>query len=194
MTTSRAAAVNVSSVPQRAMTRKVGRSRNRPPAKTAAIMTAPMSTWPDAVPPLRHRSGCQQWHQSQQRDDGQILKQGARRMPSARARWSAGSSPPASGARRRSRRVRARNRSGSRHCDRTPAGRPAPVSAAPVISTWPSPNPNTCFRNTQSRLGWSSRPMMNSRNTTPSSAKLRMFSPLSMRPRPHGPMMMPAAR
>ena len=46
----------------------------------------------------------------------------------------------------------------------------------------------------QSRLGSSSRPMMKSRNTTPSSAKVWIASTSSTRPKPQGPMAMPARR
>ena len=63
-----------------------------------------------------------------------------------------------------------------------------------VSSTWASPNPKMVLRITHSREGCSSRPMTNIRSTMPNSAICWVASILLMRPRPKGPIMIPAAR
>ena len=69
----------------------------------------------------------------------------------------------------------------------------APITI-PVSSTWARPTPNTALRITHKRLGDSSRPMMNSSNTTPSSENCATLCGLPIRPSTDGPMITPANR
>ncbi|MNC39875.1 hypothetical protein D3C75_885570 [compost metagenome] len=69
----------------------------------------------------------------------------------------------------------------------------APISA-PVSSTWAVPTPNTDLRISHRRLGDSSRPMMNSSRTTPSSEMCATLSVSRIRPSACGPMITPASR
>ncbi len=69
----------------------------------------------------------------------------------------------------------------------------APSTAA-VINTCAAPTPKIERRSSHSLLGFSSRPMMNIRNTTPSSEKCRISSTSLMKPSPQGPMAIPASR
>ncbi|MNG08744.1 hypothetical protein D3C84_921240 [compost metagenome] len=66
--------------------------------------------------------------------------------------------------------------------------------AAPQASICRAPPPNTILRRAQSRLGSSSRPMMNSISTTPNSPNSRMAFTSVISFSPHGPMMHPASR
>ena len=75
-----------------------------------------------------------------------------------------------------------------------PAATPAANSSAAQPSTCALPAPKMGRRRFHSRRGSSSRPIRNSISTTPNSAKCRMSSTLLTRPRPQGPMAMPAAR
>ena len=70
----------------------------------------------------------------------------------------------------------------------------AAPSTAPELTICSAPPPNTARRMFQSRLGSSSRPIMNSMITTPNSAKCRIESTLRTKPKPHGPMTEPATR
>ena len=78
------------------------------------------------------------------------------------------------------------------------SGNPNPNATAPmtivVAPTCAAPRPKTVLRNTHRRDGCSSRPMMNSSSTTPSSAKPMVLSTSVTRRRPQGPMTRPAAR
>lgn len=64
----------------------------------------------------------------------------------------------------------------------------------PVSITCARPTPNTDLRITQSRRGDSSRPMMNSSNTTPNSEIWLTLCGLPIRPNTDGPMITPANR
>ncbi len=64
----------------------------------------------------------------------------------------------------------------------------------PVSSTCSRPTPNTDLRITHRRRGDSSRPMMNSSNTTPISEICATLSGLSTRPSTLGPISTPASR
>ncbi|MNL11637.1 hypothetical protein D3C87_1324770 [compost metagenome] len=64
----------------------------------------------------------------------------------------------------------------------------------PVSNTCARPTPNTDLRITHRRRGDSSRPMMNSSNTTPSSEMFATLCGLSIRPSTDGPMITPANR
>ncbi len=75
----------------------------------------------------------------------------------------------------------------------SPVRMQTPVSARPVTTTWAVPSPNMSWRMCQRRVGFSSRPIMNSRKTTPSSATARM-SPVPVMMCAIGPITTPAAR
>ena len=76
----------------------------------------------------------------------------------------------------------------------TPQATAMPAIAAPVTMICASPRPNIDGERTLIRSSGSSSPMVNSRNTTPNSAKERMVSMSATKPSPNGPMMMPATR
>jgi len=63
-----------------------------------------------------------------------------------------------------------------------------------VASTCANPNPKIGLRITHRREGCNSRPMTNIRSTMPNSPTCWVVSILLMRPKPAGPMMIPAAR
>jgi hypothetical protein len=75
-----------------------------------------------------------------------------------------------------------------------PSAQPMSVIAATEPTTCDSPSPSSCARMFHSRFGSSSSPMTKSRNTTPSSAKARIWSTVSTSWKPQGPMAMPASR
>lgn len=76
----------------------------------------------------------------------------------------------------------------------TPTAHATAAMSAMEPSTWEAPSDSNRTRICHRRLGSSSRPMTNSRNTTPSSAKWRTLSTLPTSFRPNGPMAMPASR
>ena len=77
-----------------------------------------------------------------------------------------------------------------------PAGSAGATAAitAPVTTTCSAPSPNTSRRISHRREGFSSMPMMNNSRTTPSSARWRISSALSIRPSTDGPTRIPASR
>ena len=75
-----------------------------------------------------------------------------------------------------------------------PSAQAAAASTAPVAATCAAPMPKIALRMVHSRFGCSSRPMMNSKRTTPNSAKCSTSLTLKTKPRPPGPMTAPAMR
>ena len=82
----------------------------------------------------------------------------------------------------------------------TAAGPLSPISSATVAiatevtMTWAAPSPRARPRISRMRSKGSSSPTVNSRNTTPSSARARIPSRSLTRPRPVGPITVPATR
>ncbi len=201
-TSSSAAAVKISGVRLRAIQRSSGRSSRRPPSTIppttptifAASSARPLAVWGCAAPPAPSRAGGQQ-------------RQQRARMGMAATSWKSrieNAFCPLS--------VRIRLRSAStcsaiavddsaspsaptsatRHG--SPQAQATAHSRAAQPSTCALPSPKIGRRRLQRRLGCSSSPTRNSISTTPNSAKCRMSCTLLTRPRPHGPMAMPAAR
>ncbi len=69
-----------------------------------------------------------------------------------------------------------------------------PASNAALNSTCAAPTPKIERRSCQSLEGFNSRPMINIRNTTPSSEKWRISSTSLINPSPHGPIAIPASK
>ena len=68
-----------------------------------------------------------------------------------------------------------------------------PITAVVTI-TWAPPRPRMGPRICHNFLGFSSKPIKNSSNTTPSSAKCRIASTSLINPSPQGPIRTPAIR
>ena len=79
-------------------------------------------------------------------------------------------------------------------CHRAPSHQPTAKISAAVTSTWLPPTPRIGRRSAHNLRGSSSKPMRNNSSTTPISEKCRMSPTLLIKPSPHGPMQMPAAR
>ena len=76
----------------------------------------------------------------------------------------------------------------------SPSATPMPATAAMVATTCTPPRPKIVRRSAQTRCGLSSRPMRNSRSTTPNSENCSTVCGSAMRRRPQGPIAMPATR
>ena len=76
----------------------------------------------------------------------------------------------------------------------TPKATATPAITAPVTRICARPRPNSSGESTLIRSSGSSRPMLNSRNTTPNSARAWMLSMSATKPSPNGPMITPAPR
>ncbi len=190
------AAVNISGVLLLAIQRSRGRSSRRPPRTmppTTATIFAASSQRPAAAMSLA---------------SGMLPKRGSRaRMGIAATSWNSRMENPACplavGSRLRSpitcKAIAVDDSASPSAATRlTRHGSPAAIAAAHSRaahpSTWAPPQPKIGRRRLHRRRGSSSRPTRNSISTTPNSAKCRMSSTLRTRPRPQGPIAMPAAR
>ena len=79
-------------------------------------------------------------------------------------------------------------------CQVQPMMSAMPPSTRLVAATCAEPSPKTCLRNTHRREGCNSKPIMNSSKMTPNSEMCNIASTLSISFKPHGPMIIPAAR
>jgi hypothetical protein len=79
-------------------------------------------------------------------------------------------------------------------CQGRPSSIETPAMASEVPITWAPPKPKIALRMSHRVEGWTSRPIRNSRMTTPNSAKVRtsVCSPTS--DRANGPITTPAIR
>ena len=194
ITTSSAAALNTSATWIRATTRSAGRSRIRPPPMitTARIRNSFSSARPQA--PCAAAVSCGTSSGSTA-STGSTARSWNSRMPkAARPCWVFSCLRSASTCRT----------SGVEDSDRpnpmiaaVTGGCPSPQAAAPRAAahekTCAAPRPNTLRRITHSRVGCSSRPMMNSSSTMPNSETCARRPTSPMRFSPHGPIARPAA-
>ena len=77
---------------------------------------------------------------------------------------------------------------------RTPNSKAMPQIAMPVTRTWAAPRAKVRACMTRMRSNGNSRPMVNSRNTTPSSPKAFMVPRSVTSAKPLGPITAPATR
>ena len=187
-----AAAVKTSGVRLVATQRRPWRSSNRPPSTMAAIT-------PSALPASIHGLPAAAWP---------VPSSGSSaRIGIAATSWNSRIEKPAwplaVGSRLRSPitcKATAVDDSASPSAPTTaqrhgaPASIATPASAAAQASTCTLPQPKIGRRMAQSRRGSSSSPTRNSISTTPNSATCSVVSGSLMRPRPAGPMAMPAHR
>ncbi len=206
ITTSRQAARNISSLLARATDLSIGRRKSRPtPTSTATPMTAGarassrrgLKPWPWAwASTLRVTmigATARSWNNSTEK---------AARPASACSRWCSAITGITTAVEDRARaapRIRAADGS-------APATCASPARAAAQTASWIRPRPNTSRRMSRSRSHDSSSPIMNSRNTTPNSARSAISSGRATviadsqgrrgarAPRPDGPSTTPAPR
>ena len=193
MTTSKAVAVNSSGIPAAATVYRTGLSAMRPPIISSAsvpivIPTSVMSK-PLSAPACAPSNGSIAISGITARSWSRRMEKAARPYCVASCFFSASIC-----------RTNAVDDRASTRPMTIEASAPRPYSQASaamteaLTRTCAVPRPKTILRMTQSRVGLSSRPMMKSRNTTPSSAKCRMCSAWCTKPKPNGPIRIPAHR
>ncbi|MDT4828760.1 hypothetical protein FQZ97_621570 [compost metagenome] len=196
-TSSSAAAVKISGVSLRAIQRRIGRSSSRPPRMMPAITptifsassarSSPLMDCSAAVAPARSGSSARigiaatSWNSRIEKPAWPLGVFSRLRSPNTCSAMAVDDSASPSAA-----------TSATRHG--APTAQPTANSTAAQLSTCADPQPKIGRRRLHRRLGSSSRPTRNSISTTPNSAKCSTSSTLDTRPRPQGPMAMPATR
>ncbi len=194
ITVSNAAAVNTSLTRMRATTRNAGRTTRRPPTMTTATTMASFSSMIHHVPAVG-------WEVTIGESNGTTASIGRtarswnKRIPNAdRPCWVL--SCPRSASTCRTSGVEDKespNPTISAAVGCRPRSHAPPPSNSVHIATCAEPRPKTMRLITHSRVGCSSRPMMNRSSTTPNSATCITSPTFRNRRSPHGPMTSPAA-
>ncbi len=165
MMTSRLAAMNRSLPPARAADRNRGLNASRPTARMPTTPAQALSTAPSGLDP---------WPPSNERpiSTGATIRSWNSRMANTARPGVAFSRPRSAitGATRAVDAMTSAAAAATAPLGARPRARAAPARSAPAPRVCRAPRPNTCLRISLSRSQESSSPMLNNRNTTPSSA------------------------